>query len=319
MNDVQVFKEQEKALIDMQVATAKAYPREITASLNEALAIVNMDTEIAASCTYSIPRGNKPVTGPSVHLAKILAQSWGNMRVEARVVDISHTQITSQAVAFDIEKNLAIKVEVKRSIIGKQGRFNDDMITVTGNAANAIALRNAILAVIPKQVIDTVYKAAQAKLTGDIDTDEKLDERRKLLVGRIIENYKVTEEEVAKAVGKPIVAYIDRDDMVTLIGIIQAIKDGDTTIDEAFRKKPATKQTADKVAHDKESFRVFDHIESSTTIEELEKVKELVSSYDLQEIYESKLQELENGTDDQLAGVQVQVSPVANPDEEGEG
>ena len=119
--------QQDKAQIDMQISTAKAYPRNITRSVENAIAIVTMDKQTASTCSYSLPRGGKTISGPSVHLAKILAQSWGNLRVEAKVVSIDRTQITSQAVAFDLENNLAIKVEVKRSIMSRKGRFNEDM------------------------------------------------------------------------------------------------------------------------------------------------------------------------------------------------
>ena len=130
--------QQDRAAIDIQIATAKQFPRNIKRATDNSVAIVTMDKETAETCTYSVPRGGKAITGPSVHLARILAQQWGNMRVDAKVISVDAKQLTSQAVAFDLENNLAIKIEVKRSIMGKNGRFNDDMITVTGNAANSI-------------------------------------------------------------------------------------------------------------------------------------------------------------------------------------
>src|SRR3972149_11533333 len=93
-----VIYQQDKAAIDMQISTAKAYPRNITKATNNAIAIVSMDVETAKTCTYSVPRGGKAITGPSVHLAKILAQVWGNLRVDAKVVGIDKTQVTSEAV-----------------------------------------------------------------------------------------------------------------------------------------------------------------------------------------------------------------------------
>jgi len=126
----------DKALIDQQIATAHAFPRNIKRATDNSVAIVTMDKETAETCTYSVPRGGKAITGPSVYLAKIIAQQWGNMRVEAKVTSVDSKQVTSHAVCWDLESNLAIKVEVKRSVVGKNGRFNEDMINVTGNAAN---------------------------------------------------------------------------------------------------------------------------------------------------------------------------------------
>src|SRR5690606_31811600 len=105
----EVVYQQDKAAIDVQIATAKHYPRNIKRSTENALAIATMDKQTAETCTYAVPRGGKKITGPSVHLARILAQTWGNLRIEAKVVDISATQLTSEAVCFDLETNLAIK------------------------------------------------------------------------------------------------------------------------------------------------------------------------------------------------------------------
>jgi hypothetical protein len=240
VDDMSVVYNQDKAAIDVQIATAKTYPRNLKRAIDNSVAIVTMDTETASTCTYSLPRGGKPVTGPTVHLAKILAQQWGNLRVEAKVISIEAKQITSQAIAFDLENNLAIKVEVKRSIMSKTGRFNDDMITVTGNAANAIALRNAILSVIPRAVVDKVYNEALRTITGDLSDQTKLIAKRKKVLDGFRETYELTEQQVLAVIGKAAIEHITQDDLVVLIGIGQAIKDGDTTVEMAFNTKKTT-------------------------------------------------------------------------------
>lgn len=231
----EVIYQQDKAAIDVQISTAKAYPRNIKKSIENAIAIVGIDQETAKTCTYSVPRGGKPITGPSVHLAKILAQVWGNMRIEAKVVSIDARQVTSEAICFDLENNLAIKAQVKRSIVGKSGRFSDDMITVTGNAANSIALRNAILSVIPRAIVDKVYNTAKQAITGDISDATKLTAKKKQVFDGLKDAYEVTEKEALVAIGKASLANVTGDDLVILIGIAQAIKDGDTSVEQAFK------------------------------------------------------------------------------------
>lgn len=238
----EVIYQQDRAAIDIQISTAKAYPRNIKRAVENSIAIVTMDKETASTCTYAVPRAGKAITGPSVHLAKILAQNWGNLRVEAKVVGIDAKQVTSQAVCFDLENNLAIKVEVKRSIMTKTGRMSDDMITVTGNAGNSIALRNAVLSVIPKAVVDKVYNEAKAKITGDVSDKTKLLARRKQVIDGLKDTYGLNEAEIIGAVGKASVDHLTSDDLVVLIGIGTAIKDGDTDVDTAFRKAPKKPQ-----------------------------------------------------------------------------
>ena len=231
----QVIYQQDKAQIDVQISTAKAYPRNIKRCIDNALAIVTMDTDTAKTCTYSVPRGGKAITGPSVHLAKILSQVWGNMRLDAKVVNIDGTHVTSEAVCFDLENNLAIKCQVKRSIVGKTGRFNDDMITVTGNAANSIALRNAVLSVIPRAVVEKAYNAAKQQITGDVSDKTKLIARRKQVLDGLKDTYSISEKEILSAVGKAAIDHLTADDLVVLIGIGTAIKDGDTSVEMAFK------------------------------------------------------------------------------------
>lgn len=283
-----IIYQQDKAAIDMQISTAKAYPRNIKRSTENAIAIVTIDAETAKTCTYSVPRGGKPITGPSVHLAKILAQVWGNLRIEAKVVSIDNKQVTSEAVCFDLENNLAIKAQVKRSIMGKTGRFNDDMITVTGNAANSIALRNAVLSVIPRAIVDKVYNAAKQAITGDISDDTKLIARRKQVIDGLKDTFGVTEKEILSAVGKAAINHITSDDLVVLIGIGTAIKDGDTTVEMAFKGAKPPKKTTEEMEAD----RIALLIQDAKTVEELENLKEFVQPAQ-QELFDNKLKSLQ--------------------------
>ena len=49
----------ERANVDSQVATAKQYPRNVTRSINNSIAMATMDENTAQSCGYALPRGNK--------------------------------------------------------------------------------------------------------------------------------------------------------------------------------------------------------------------------------------------------------------------
>jgi hypothetical protein len=268
---------QDKAAIDSQVATAKMYPRNIKRSVDNAIALVTMDTETASTCTYSVPRAGKAISGPSVHLAKIIAQVWGNMRIEAKVIGVDAKNVTSQAIAFDLESNVAIKVEVKRSILTKYGRMNEDMIVVTGNAANSIALRNAIFAVIPKAVTDKVYKEAQKTITGDVSDATKLLKKKKQVFDGLKNAYEVTEQEILSSVGKVSIDHITQEDLIVLIGIGTSIKDGDTTIDSAFRKKkdePKVELSAEQKAALEYDNNISMLIATATDVEQLDAIKE---------------------------------------------
>lgn len=226
----------ERANVDSQVATAKRYPRNIRRSIDNSMVMATMDADTAQSCGYALPRGGKPVTGPSVHLAKIIVSNWGNMRTEAKVVQITEKHIISRGTAWDLETNVASAFEVRRSIVDKKGnRFSDDMITVTGNAANSIAYRNAVFAVIPKAVVDKVYKAAQKAITGDLSDEEKLLKRRSEAINYFNDIWGISEEEVIKLCGKQTVNQIRAEEIALLLGMAQSLKDGDTTVEELMK------------------------------------------------------------------------------------
>lgn len=226
----------ERANVDSQVATAKMYPRNLKRSVDNSIAMAVMDMETAQSCSYALPRGGKPITGPSVHLAKILVSNWGNMRTEAKVVMVTDKQVISRGTAWDLETNVASAFEVRRSILGRNGqRFTDDMITVTGNAANSIAYRNAVFAVIPKPITDKVYKAAQGLITGDLSDEAALIKRRTGAIKFFNDEYGIAEEEVVKLCGKQTVNQIKAEDIALLLGVQTSLKDGDTTVEDIMK------------------------------------------------------------------------------------
>jgi len=93
---VEVIEAQQRAEYDIQIATAKRYPRDLKRVQNACIAIVTMDKDTAEACRYALPRGGKSLSGPSVHLARIIAQQYGNIRVDARVKQITDKQITKE-------------------------------------------------------------------------------------------------------------------------------------------------------------------------------------------------------------------------------
>ena len=222
----------ERANIDSQISTAKQYPRDIRRSIDNSIVIATMNEETAQSCGYALPRGEKIITGPSVHLAKIMVSNWGNIRTEAKVVQITDKHVISRGTCWDLETNVASAFEVRRNIIDSKGRrFSDDMITVTGNAANSIAYRNSVFAVIPQAITNRVYEAAQRLITGDLSDADKILKKRTLIINSFKNEYAITEEEVLKLCVRQNVNQINMNEISTLIGILQSLKDGDTSVD----------------------------------------------------------------------------------------
>ena len=243
MNELEIIQEEttldviSNQMFDVQIATAKKYPRNITRVVDNSIATVTMDENIAATCEYSLPRAGKKIKGASVHLARIIAQYYGNIRVQVKAGEVGKTNLTAYAIAFDLESNYAIQVETRRKILTSKGeRYGEDMINTTMLAAMAVAERNAILKVIPKAIIDRVSDAAKNKMIGELNNEQKLIATRKKTIEFFNSKYGLTEEDILEFVGKKIVTAITAEDIVELRGFALALKDGETTIDENFKR-----------------------------------------------------------------------------------
>ena len=281
--DIETIEANQRAEYDIQIATAKKYPRNLTRVKDNCLAIVQMSKEMAESCRYTLPRGEgKLLSGPSVHLARVIVQQYGNIRVDARVKQTTDKQIISEAVVFDLETNYACKIEVRRSIVNKYGkRFSDDMVTVTGNAANAIAFRNAVFSVIPQMITDLCYKAAVRMITGDLTNEDQLLKVRNTAIKYFVDTYNVTEEQVLKAINLKSKNQIKAEQIADLNGLKQALKDGDTSPEEAFNiiVKPEPKA---KTVYKTQTEITQAELSGALTSEQAEKLKEELFNKDLE-------------------------------------
>lgn len=230
-NDMKAVAVLNRGEVECQLDAAHRYRRSIKTFLREALSLATITRPVAESCIYAVPRGGKPISGPSVRLAEICASAYGNLHIAARVLDAEEEEIVAQGVAWDLEKNLRVTVEVRRKITDRNGRrFNADMINMTGSAAMSIALRNAIFRVVPRAYVDSIYAKVRLVAVGDAQT---LAARRDEVMARLLK-IGVTAERVFLRLGKAGVDDIGLEELEILIGLGTMIKNNDQSIDEAF-------------------------------------------------------------------------------------
>lgn len=238
-----------KSEIDTQIATAHAYPRNEEEALRKMAKLACMDEDTAADCFYQLQRKGADGTmtvidGLSVRMAEIIASCWGNLRVQARIIGNDGKWITAQGICHDLESNVAVSKEVKRRITTKNGyTFSEDMQVVTGNAACAIAYRNAVLAVVPKAVTNSVIKHVRAMMANARIDVPKV--RTQTLAWWATKG--VTEAQVLDYLGLVNVEQIDKTQLFTLRALAQAINEGTTTIEETFVTPQAQAKVAENV------------------------------------------------------------------------
>jgi hypothetical protein len=231
-----VLSPQERVEIEMRIATAKKYPRNVKQAIENTITMATMSQEIAEDCGYAIARSGKPIQGPSVRLAEIIASQWGNLAVEAKDMGDDDKWVYAQGMCIDLERNYAVRVTARRRITDRNGvRYKDDMIGVTANAALSIAFRNSVFKVVPRVYTDKVYRASMNFAVGD---SKAFASKRDAVLGRL-KKMGAIEENILKAM-----------DCQT------AIKNNETSVDQSFPSavviqndgKPRAEQLADQLA-----------------------------------------------------------------------
>lgn len=239
----------DRAEIDMQIATAKRFPRDIQQCLDNIRALSMIDEDTMESCFYHLERKDKDgqikeIEGMSVRMAEIFVSCWGNLRVATRIIGNDGRKITAQGICFDVQNNVAVSCETSRRITNKNGKtYSDDMQIVTGNAASAIAFRNAVFKVIPAAVTKAVTNEIRQRLLEMTST--KISQKRRNAVEWFTKRG-VTESELKKYLGTDNLETISAEEIVNLRGVATAIREGSSSIDEIFRNNSDDRTVSDR-------------------------------------------------------------------------
>lgn len=229
--DAGVIEKMTKAERDSQIDIARRYPRTVSLFHERAVALATHSEEIAASCFYALRRGGNVIEGPSIRLAEIVASTWGNLRCESRVIDEGRHFITAEGSAWDLETNYAVRREVRRRITTRDGkRYGDDMILVTGNAAAAIAYRNAVFNVVPSAYVNTILAEARMVAIGDVET---LGAKRVKWIALFAKGG-IEQDRILASLGRRRIEDVTLEDLALMQATFTAIKEGSLSPDDAF-------------------------------------------------------------------------------------
>jgi hypothetical protein len=184
---------------------------------------------IAENCFYAIFDGKNTILRPSVDLARLIYHNYSNLRIEMNVKDIQYKYIICEAVCFDLETNLAVKIPVYKSLLSPNTgkRYSEEQIPLLIAQANGIALRNAVFSVIPQSMIDTLLNRAisEAKKT------QKADE----LIQWLMKEYNLTKDHILSTLNTISPALNEGDHLIRLISICNSLKQGDISVNEIFK------------------------------------------------------------------------------------
>ncbi len=220
---------------DILVTTAKAYPRNLKQVLRNIDSLSTIDQETASECIYSLKRrgqhGDTMIEGMSIRFAEIVAQEWGNLRVFTREKSNDGRFVTVEGIAWDMEKNNAFSVEVKRRITDRNGRpYNDDMLMVTTNAAKSIAFRNAVQKIMPYAMLKGVIRRVRAAALGQGETPQQ----QWVNIRSYFQSINVSERQLLDYVDIETTDELTQDMIIAFKGLANAIHEGSASVADTF-------------------------------------------------------------------------------------
>lgn len=215
--------------IQSAIVLAKRFPRDEDLSFQKLMKACGRTT-FAEDAEYSFPRGGQAVKGPSVFLAREAARVWTNIRYGLTITrdDASSRQI--QAWAWDLETNTKISAEDDfRKLIFRKGKGwiepdERDLRELT-NRRGAILIRNCVLQILPKDLIEDALDTCRQTLRANAAKDPDAT-RKKILIA--FSELNVTAEMLAAYLGHT-VAQSSPAELADLRGIYKSISDGNTT------------------------------------------------------------------------------------------
>lgn len=241
----------EEAEIKAAIVLARGNPRDELASYNRLIRSCQRPS-FAEGAMYRFPRGDTVITGPSVDMAREAARVWGNIRFGLRVVTEDADTVHIKGYAYDLESNNYVEAEDKfaKLVQRKSGWVKPDERNLREliNRRGAICVRNAILQLMPPDIIDdavkevgkTIRKAAAGELS------ENRDQAVRRLV-MAFSQYQVTTEMLASHLGHAI-DLINEDEMANLRTIFVSMRDGNSRREDHFEIPGAAKESGSSVS-----------------------------------------------------------------------
>lgn len=219
--------EQSRAVQEVQASLviAKRFPRDVNSTFTKIIESCKRIT-LAKSAFYSYPRGGEVISGPSIRLAEVIAQNYGNLDFGVREIERRNGVSIAEAYCWDLETNTKqTKIfEVNHELYTKKGvkKLTDprDIYEIVANNG-ARRLRACILGIIPADITEAAVmqcKQTLAKGGGEPITDRI----RKLVVA--FNDLGVNQEMLEKRLSHKI-ELTTVEEIVELTGIFTSLRD----------------------------------------------------------------------------------------------
>lgn len=250
------------------IVMAKKFPRDQFQAYNRIMEACKRKS-LAEVAQYEFPRGGEKVTGPSIRLAEVLAQNWGNISTGIIELEQNYGESKVMAFAWDLETNyreeriFSVKHERKAKGVIKKLDDPRDIYELVANLG-ARRKRSCILAVIPKDIVEAAEAQCEETLKKS-NAGKPLVDRIRDMFAKFQADFGVTKDMIEEFIGCRAEAFTERD-VMKLARVYNSLRDGMAKREdffnikatspepekaEALKKDLVSEETADKAGDDK--------------------------------------------------------------------
>ena len=197
----------------------------------------------------------KYARGLSIRTAEALAEAYGYNRVSIDVDEIDADTVKIRASFIDYQQcrswaSSAILKKFYKTKFGKIVRIDEDRFyNVNVKARASIEAREVVIRCVPPGIRQELYEEIEEVLASRL-TPEEVNK----LVAAFMQTFKVSPDMIQARLGKSL-DDLTKDDRVMMLGLYTALKDGETTVDEAFGESKTPEDMKAKVAAGKEAVK----------------------------------------------------------------
>lgn len=170
---------------------------------------------MGADAFYRFPTGGAQVEGVSINLAQALAQAWGAIAYQVRIMSVEPLasggrKVHLRATVTDLKSLVAAEVDQVVSTSAPPGKFaknaeqSERWHTMQTQSAASKIVRNAILRVLPSWYVDAAFVAAVNIDAQNATNGKSLPDARRDAEQHMVSKFGLTRAELEAFVGQPV-------------------------------------------------------------------------------------------------------------------
>jgi hypothetical protein len=218
---------------------AQQKPRDI----NRAIANITTSCQrprLALGAIYKYSRGGSKIEGPSIRLAEVLAQNWGNMDFGIVELERKRGESTAMSYAWDLETNVretkVFTVRHRRDTKSGGYELKDerDIYELIANMG-ARRLRACILGVIPIDIQEEAVEQCRNTMIAAIkgDNTEPFEDKVRKMLKAFHDSFQVSQEMIEARIQHNVEA-MDAHELYDLRTIFTSLKEGASKREDWF-------------------------------------------------------------------------------------